>query len=154
MDTHAQKEISKFFAKHCEKELGMMTFGVEDKRAKSEPLTFEKVLELARNLDLLGSGPGRINRPALTQPLFASRLKIITSNLLTVSTPKPLSLFERFRVWVESLADRAEVYYHYPRVQRSILRPDPKAYLLDSHTLVCHPAVYFKIRNSMGLSTD
>lgn len=55
-----------------------------------------------------------------------SGLPVIVSDYLPDERPRVLTRWERFRVWVEDLADRAEVYYHYPRVRRT----EPGSYLM------------------------
>jgi hypothetical protein len=50
---------------------------------------------------------------------FSSPFPIIVTDYLPAEQPRKLTRWERFRVWVEDLADRADVYYHYPRVRRT-----------------------------------
>lgn len=55
-------------------------------------------------------------------------LRVHPTSYLPAEQPRKLTRWERFRVWVEDLADRAEVYYHYPRVKRT--ETAPAAYLI------------------------
>lgn len=82
-------------------------------------LTMEKLLA---DLDRFGLG----SAPRAFDGLGFSP-RVIVSNYLPNEQPCKLTRWERFRVWVENLADRAEVYYHYPRVKRT--EPGP-AYLI------------------------
>lgn len=75
---------------------------------------------------------------------LASGPRLIVSNYLPDGQPRKLTRWERFRVWVEGLADRAEVYYHYPRVKRT--EPTP-AYLIG-HDLYVSPRAAAAIRCS------
>lgn len=73
-------------------------------------------------------------------------IPLVISPYLTESVPRSnFSLSERFRMWVESLADRAEVYYHYKRVERVEVKPLSKVILMNGK-YYCHPLMATKIR--------
>lgn len=94
--------------------------------------------------------PIRPGSTLIRSPSTTGGLPVVLSENLTVSTPRALSRWERFRVWVEGLADRAEVYYHFPRVQRVEVKPSPDA-LLIGERLYMHPATWARLR-SIGVA--
>lgn len=90
-----------------------------------DTLTMERLLA---DMDRLGLGAGSRRFGGLCFPP-----RVVVSDYLPVEQPRKLTRWERFRVWVENLADRAEVYYHYPRVKRT--EPTP-AYLIGDRLYV------------------
>lgn len=79
-------------------------------------------------------------------------ISIVESPHLVTTRPRVLSHWERFRVWVESLADRAEVYYHYPRVARTVTEPSNKIVLMGG-VFYCHPAMARKLRETLKVTS-
>lgn len=84
-------------------------------------LTMEKLKEAVERLRSGGCLPsGTVatwSSPWHAEPLFG--LRTFVSDYLPAEVPRKLTRWERFRVWVEDLADRADCCYHFPRVQRT-----------------------------------
>lgn len=79
-------------------------------------------------------------------PLFGLRTVVVSDAYLPAERPRKLTRWERFRVWVEDLADRADCYYHYPRVKRT--EPAPAGYLFGRNLLVVRSDAAVAIRNN------
>lgn len=77
---------------------------------------------------------------------FLPRLKIVQDATMVTTSPRQLDRWERFRVWVENLADRAGVYYHFPRVRRTETKPSTQVIRMGD-TLICHPVIARAIRD-------
>ena len=77
-------------------------------------------------------------------------MPIVESPHLVTTRTRVLSRWEKFRVRVESLADRAEVYYHYPRVARTVTEPSNKIVLMGG-VFYCHPTMAQKLRETLRL---
>lgn len=90
-----------------------------------EPLTFERLLADMDRLGLARSAP-RVGALGFSPRVFLS-------DHLPAEQPRKLTRWECFRVWIENLADRAEVYYHYTRVKRT---EPASAYLIGNDLYV------------------
>lgn len=79
---------------------------------------------------------------------LSPRMRLISVPSMVTTEARTLTRWERFRVWVESLADRAEILYHYPRVQRTVTKPMSKVVIIGDR-VYCHPAVIQQLREQI-----
>lgn len=78
----------------------------------NDSLTLDKLLA---DLDRLGfNDPSR--RPSGALGFWP---RVIMSDYLLDEQPRKLTRRERFWLWVESLCDRAEIYYYGPRIKKT-----------------------------------
>lgn len=77
----------------------------------SDSLTLDKLLA---DLDRLG-----FNSPPRQYGALGFWPRVVVSNYLPNEHPRKLTRRERFWLWVESLCDRAEIYYYGPRIKRT-----------------------------------
>jgi len=93
---------------------------IQAERKEPSTLTMESLKEAVDKLRSFGCIPPGSMATTWSSPWhpigFAPRFFV--SDYLPAATPRKLTRWERFRVWVEDLADRADVYYYYPRVKR------------------------------------
>jgi hypothetical protein len=87
-------------------------------------------------------------------PIFqaAQGIPVVESPYLVTTRTRVLSRWEKFRVWVESLADRAEIYYHYPRVARTVTEPSNKIVLMGG-VFYCHPVMSQRLREMLRVTS-
>lgn len=99
-------------------------------------LTIEKLNEAIASLRKLEDRPLGPFKSSLGLG-FAAGPRFFVSDYLPAEAPRKLTRWERFRVWVEDLADRADIDYHYPRVKRA----EPvAAYLFGRDLYIPRPA--------------
>lgn len=80
---------------------------------------------------------------------MSPNIPIVETPHLVITRTRVLSIWEKFRVWIESLADRAEIYYHYPRVVRTVIEPSNKILFMNG-AFYCHPTTARKLRQPLS----
>lgn len=102
----------------------------------SETLTMQKLLDDMR-LGFTNHAPRRFGALG-----FSSQ--VIVCPYLPDEQPRKLTRRERFWVWIESLCDRAEVYYYGPKIKRT----EPAPVYLIGRDLYVSPRAAAAIRIS------
>lgn len=103
---------------------------------KADTITVESLMEKLRH-----TGPGL----SYSSRRLLYEIAIIESPHLTTTRTLELSRWDRFRIWIENLADEADVYYHFPRVQRAITEPVRKVFRIGNR-FYCHPSIAAELR--------
>lgn len=56
-----------------------------------------------------------------------------------------LSRWQKFKVYIENLAEKSGIAYPFQKVRRSVIGPADYILFVDG-TIICHPSVYYRLQ--------